>query len=372
MTRFLASVSVAVVAALVAPPVPAHAQVPGGGPAKSDCYTEWTGITPNKGKNLDCQDGDPTCDVDQTQNGVCIIGIGVCLAQTNVPECTPQPVEKVTVKATPRTIKVGAINVPVTSPVPPPVPLSSPACGAETIFRLPLEGDDKGKQKPSKSVTLTAKAVTSGKPKKDGDTLKVRCVPNTGGGQCPDNPAGGPRELQLLAAASGTDLDNGWTGNAHGFPVVSNARLRVCLTGCGATSNPQCAEDEAQSTAVNAATFGAPLPLLTAGVPMCIVNRFAPATITGFTADLATGAAGGYREPALADLAELPDGVCPRCSGDAPGEAGTCDAGTRQDRACTTEGVVTVAKRPETDATRCRRTVRRAVRPRALSPSPSA
>src|SRR6185369_4340502 len=35
--------------------------------------------------------------------------------------------------------------------------------------------------------------------------------------------------------------------------------------------------------------------------------------------------------------------VCPRCSGDAPGDAGTCDAGARQGRACTTEGVVTVA-----------------------------
>jgi hypothetical protein len=321
----------------------ARAQVPGGGPAKSDCYVEWTGITPNKGKNLDCQDGDPSCDVDQTENGICVLGIGVCLAQTNVAECTPLPVEKITVKATPKTIKLGDLNVPVTAPVPPPVLLSEPACGAETVFRLPLKINKKGKQKPSKTVTLTAKAVVSGKPKKDQDTLKVRCVPNAGGGQCPENPAGGPRELQLLAADSGTDLDNGFSGNAHGFPVVSNARLRVCLAGCDETTNPQCTEDEAQTAAVNSATFGAPLPLLTAGVPVCLVNRFAPAKITGFTADLATGVMGGTVN-LLSDvyLSSL-TAVCPRCSGDAAGQVGTCDVGARQGRACTTEGVVTVA-----------------------------
>jgi hypothetical protein len=54
------------------------------------------GVTPNKGKNLDCQDGDPSCDVDGVRNNLCVLGIGACLAQTNVPECTPQPVQKVT------------------------------------------------------------------------------------------------------------------------------------------------------------------------------------------------------------------------------------------------------------------------------------
>ena len=342
MTRFSVAVRAFILVTLLLP-LSARAQVPGGGPAKSDCYVEWSGITPNKGKNLDCQDGDPACDVDEKTNGVCVLGIGVCLAQTNVPECTPLPVEKITVNAKPKTIKVGNVNIPVTSPVPPPVPLTEAACGAEAVLQLPLKVNKKGKQKPSKQVTLTAKAVVDGKPKKDQDTLKVRCIPNAGGGQCPDNAAGGPRELQLLAASSGTDLDNGWSGNAHGFPVVSNARLRVCLAGCDDTTNPQCTEDEAQTTSVNSATFGAPLPLLTAGVPVCVVNRFAPTKISGFTANISTGVMGGTVN-LLSDiyLSSL-TAVCPRCSGDQPGEVGTCDAGTRQGRACTTDGVVTVA-----------------------------
>jgi len=206
--------------------------------------------------------------------------------------------------------------------------------------------NNKGKVKPSATVTLTAMAVASAKPKKDKDTIKIRCIPNTGGGACPANPAGGPRELQLLAAASGTDLDNGWTGTSHNFPIVSNSELRVCLTGCGATANPQCAEDEAQTAAVNGATFGAPLPLLAAGIPVCVVNSFTGSKITGFTADISSGVMGGT--VSLLSGVFIPNStsvtqVCPRCSGANVGDAGTCDSGAKAGRACTTSGVVTVA-----------------------------
>src|SRR5262249_36800000 len=165
-------------------------------------------------------------------------------------------------------------------------PITGATCSAESILRLPLKVNKKGKVRPSPTVTLTAVAVASAKPKKDKDVIKVRCVPNTGGGECSANPAGGPRELRLVAAASGTDLDNGWTGASHNFPVVSNSELRVCLTGCGATSNPQCTEDQAQTNVVNGATFGAPLPLLAAGIPVCVVNGFSTTKIAGFTADM--------------------------------------------------------------------------------------
>lgn len=343
MRKLSSRMHVAIVAALVSLVASAHAQVPGGGPAKSDCYVEWSGITPNKGKNLDCQDGDPSCDVDGMRDNICILGIGVCVAQTNVPGCTPQPVQRVTVKVSPKTFKVRGVKVAVPAPVPPPAPISSPTCGAESIIRLPLKLKNNGKLKPSQTVTLTATAKVSAKPKKDQDTLKVRCVPNTGGGECAANPAGGPRELQLLAAASGTDLDNGWTGFSQNFPVVSNSALRLCLTGCGATTNPQCTEDEAQTTAVNGTTFGAPLPLLAAGAPVCVVNRFAPTKITGATANLATGEVSGTVNLLSDVYLSTSTQVCPRCSGGEPGQVGTCDSGAKQGRACTTDGVVTVA-----------------------------
>jgi hypothetical protein len=64
------------------------------------------------------------------------------------------------------------------------------------------------------------------------------------------------RELRLLAANAGGDLDNGRTGEFHGFPVVSNALLRLSLTGCDADRNPQCTQNEPDTAAANAATFG--------------------------------------------------------------------------------------------------------------------
>src|SRR5262249_44603465 len=184
------------------------------------------------------------------------------------------------------------------------------------------------------------------KPKKDNDTIKVRCVPNKGGGQCNANPAGGPSELQLVTAASGTDLDNGWTGGAHGFPVVPNSELRVCLTTCDTSSNPQCAEDEAQTAAVNGATFGPPLPLLTTippVAPVCVVNRFASTKITGFNANIATGVVSGNVNLLSDVFLTSTTQVCPRClPTTAAGQVGTCDSGTHQGRACTPGGVVTV------------------------------
>ena len=69
---------VAMLAALGSLSIPAYAQVPGGGPTNTDCYVEWSGITPNNGKNLACHDGDPSCDVDGISNGICILGVGVC------------------------------------------------------------------------------------------------------------------------------------------------------------------------------------------------------------------------------------------------------------------------------------------------------
>ena len=52
-----------------------HAYVKGGGPAKTDCFTAWQvtspDVTANRGPTgVDCQDGDPTCDVDGQVNRV--------------------------------------------------------------------------------------------------------------------------------------------------------------------------------------------------------------------------------------------------------------------------------------------------------------
>src|SRR5437899_2634927 len=230
---------------------PSPALVAGGGPAKTDCYAEWqvttAGVQANRGKvGVDCQDGDPACDVDATSNGVCTLGVSVCLFESDVPGCTPQPVTDLTLS--PKAQALGLELPPITPPV------TAATCGPATLASLQLRQGKRG-AKPSKALKLRLIAVANAKPKRDADALVLRCVPNTGAGQCPANTAGGPREVAMTVETTGTDLDNGWTGSSHNFPQVSGTLLRMCLTGCGASTNPACVEDPAASDQVNGRTF---------------------------------------------------------------------------------------------------------------------
>lgn len=136
----------------------------------------------------------------------------------------------------------------------------------------------------------------------------------------------------MVAAGSGSDLDIGWTGAAQGFGIVANATARLCLGGCGSTTNSLCTEREAETTGVNRDAFGAPLPFVGAGVPICVLNRLASPALTGFMADVATRAAGGTMTLAAQAFRTSLAQVCPRCSGSAPGDVGVSDSGPRQGR----------------------------------------
>jgi len=140
----------------------------------------------------------------------------------------------------------------------------------------------------------------------------------------------------LTVLETGSDLDNGWTGRAHNFPVVSGSTLRYCLSGCDGVANTVCnGFGTTGSSSLNGATFGAPLPLLAAGVPVCVVNRYQTALLRN-TFDLKTGQANGDVN-LFADLylTNNPAEVCPRCTsyGTATiGQVGTCSDTARAPR----------------------------------------
>ena len=308
-----------------------HAYVQGGGPAKTDCFTAWQVTSPdvaaNRGKTgVDCQDGDPACDVDGQTNGVCNVGVSLCAGVETTPQCTPSEVSSV--KLSKRAVSSGVQ-----------APTTVGSCGPATIVSLPLKQNKRGSH-PSPTVVLSATAITANG--RDRDVVRLRCVPNRGAGQCPANPAGGPREVSMVVASSGTDLDNGTTGLSHNFPVPSASNLRMCVTGCDTSSNPSCVEDEAATDAVQADTFGPPLPLLAGGIPTCIVNRFATPSLTGGTSNVQTG-------ETRADLHLLSDvyltdttQVCPVCSGKGVGDTGTCNTGRNAGRACRTDAIMDI------------------------------
>src|SRR5262249_36565642 len=261
---------------------------------------------------IDCQDGNPACDLDRTANGTCLIAAGVCLHMDNVPRCTAPAIREVTVRANPKRLRK---DLSVALPTAPAVPVSVATCGTDAVVPLPLRSRRKGPLNPSKRVTLHMVTAASGSPRRDEDRLRLRCVPNTGAGLCGANPAGGPGELRMVVPGSGSDLDIGWTGAAQGFGLAAHASVRPCLEGCRNTTNSLGTEREAETTGINGDAFGAPLPLVGTGVPICVFNRLGSPGLTGFTADIATGAVGGTMALAVQAFRTSLAQVCPRCSG---------------------------------------------------------
>ncbi len=314
------------------------AHIPGGGPAKSDCYSEFDVMGASGTSNsVSCADGDASCDGDGTANGVCVFKVALCPNQTDVAGCTPAPpLKKISVR-------------PKSVTIPSPADLSGTTCGAAGDVMVPLKKNGK---KPGKRV-IHVKATSSGKPKTDNDTLKLICNPGGGAQSCPascKNAAGGPDEIDLLTADSGTDLDNGWTGISHNFPTPPRSFLKMCLSKCDASTNPVCdACAPVGAGSLNGPTFGPPLPLIAQSVPVCVINRY-NGSPTG-TMNVQTGdvpAATPLTVSLLSDVhLTLPTQVCPRCKGaGAPafGGAGTCDGGPNASKACTIDSILNVVQ----------------------------
>ena len=183
---------------------------------------------------------------------------------------------------------------------------------------------------------------------------------------CPGQCAGDctcPKIGELaLSTTPGADLDTGWTGTSHNFSVQTCAVIAGDLGGCNpalgdnectffanvgsycsgnpaisCTDNTTCVAAGAGSCVVNA--YGAPLPLSSGGVPVCILNRFAQ-DVTG-TFDVATGAAAlTVNLNSLVTLATDSNQPCPVCNCASPpcqcGDAGTCSSNPLQ--SCTVHG----------------------------------
>src|SRR5262249_28957824 len=252
----------------------AHAGlVPG---KKGNCSAVWdtgpaaaTVSTTGKPSSLTCNDGDPSCDADGIPNGVCIINLNVCVGQATA-GCTPSTLRSLTFNAptskkNPRT----GFHAP---------PVSPPGCGLAGTMSLSLKRVPKNtskplkKFKPSAPVTLVMKA-----PGGFVNKLRVQCVSGSTTGTCPNGTPGQPNQVTLTVPPTGSDLDNGWTGTSHNFPIINGSQLRYCLDGCDGTTTFQCTGTGATGPRpLNGAAFGAPLPLLPLGPPVGVATRCLP------------------------------------------------------------------------------------------------
>jgi hypothetical protein len=316
--------------------------VPGGRNPRTDCYARYQvgdGTDVLSTRVVTCTDGDPSCDRNPGEG--CAFRVALCINQTdNQPTCIPPGPAAALKKVRPmgKARKLG---------LQPPADLASSACGVSVD--VPVSLRRKGRR-PGK-VTLKSIAISPVKPKRDRDVVKLVCTPGTTTPTltCPANPAGGPDQLDLTTADTGTDLDNGWTGVAHNFPVDPRATLKLCLAGCDAGTNPVCdASGPTGAGSLNGETFGPPLPLITQSVPVCVVNRYQPGPVTG-RVNVQTGEVSPDQPLQVNLLSDVhftfSEAICPRCTGPNAqdyGGTGTCDGGQNPGRACTVDSILTV------------------------------
>jgi hypothetical protein len=306
---------------------PAQARIVGGS-AGAGCYATFDGITATQGPNKVVVAPD-------SATNACKFDISVCAFQTDVSGCTPKSVVKFRGNGTRLLDLTGLTNA------------AAPTCAPVRSITLQLAGRKKSKKK---IIQLTASA-SSGPNKSDKNKITLICkkggtVVTTG---CPDNPAGGPRQLDYTIANSGTDLDTGFSGVSHNFPVIAGSKLSLCLTECDKTTNPVCkASGPTGKGSLNTETFGAPLPLFAAGVPVCVVNRFRDTAVQA-TVNVQTGEYQSMVSGTATPIVLLSDiyntsanQVCPKCSGNGVGATGKCDSGPNENQNCTTNGTVQV------------------------------
>ena len=321
----------------------AWALIPGGHLGHADCLAEWRVTShrmgPSRGaSDLDCEDGDPSCDADGVQNGSCTFDVSICTLQTDplVPACVPPAALTAMRNVSPQ--------------LAPPSSMSRAGCGRATPLIATLRGRVRRSvvvdipiprgapmvfvRRPSRRVRLRMTAMAPGM--HDVNRLVLRCVPSSVCTQpnCPPSSRGptAPNELVLDIAASGSDLDLGSTGLGHNL-LVPPTPVHACLDGCDAATTPSCDMRVVTGEGtVNGTTFGPPRPLLVGGLPLCLVSLWAEPVVGGGIANVATGAVDVTLPLRVQAYLASPDGICPRCVGR------RCQGGANDGGACEVDG----------------------------------
>jgi hypothetical protein len=354
--------------------------VDGGGSVRGLCFAGFEvkgGKAGSRSNQVTCTDGSSDCDFSRpacSLDRICVFQVRYCTDEPSLgPACT-FPSWLVSVKSP----QLGSLG-----------PTSGQVCTPFTNIIVTLH--KKGKNSVKKHLSLTAKAA-GGKVRVYQGKLELVCLPRLDtcvtttttststsstsvtlattststtvpGSGCTKNPTGGPSEFDLMVEPTpggGSELDNGTTGTSHNFAIPQGSTLSFCLSGCSA-SNPMCQATGATGQpvagttvgkgGVNGTTFGAPLPLFAAGVPVCVINRYQQPTLNA-SYDVSTGAFSMQSSPLLlfsdVYLSSNPSDVCPRCTGGGNqlGAKGTCDSGANQGQSCTVGGTVVVNNPP--------------------------
>jgi Carboxypeptidase regulatory-like domain len=162
---------------------PGACPIPGGGSPTKDCLVEFQGASLNfpliNPREVQCTDGDPTCDGDGAANGSCRFQLSVCVNNTDprFPACVPSDVSVLQV----RNGKLGSrgYNAQLadlqTAVNAIPIPTSSALCSAYRPINVPMRASRGLFRNGKMRVKTKGKSVTGAT---DSDKVKLVCVPS--------------------------------------------------------------------------------------------------------------------------------------------------------------------------------------------------
>jgi hypothetical protein len=162
----------------------------GGGSSRTDCLLALDAPVndpPTRPKNIECTDGDPSCDADGVVNGVCEFAITACANSTYTPDCTLNGVQSILIdhsldNGDPRfDTEFQAMANRVQSDIDPPTSVSD-KCTNPTTIHVSIEGPLNGKCKKTKKqlkITTISKLI-DGHVYTDKDKIRMTCLPAVG------------------------------------------------------------------------------------------------------------------------------------------------------------------------------------------------
>src|SRR5262245_22361736 len=169
--------------------------IPGGGPAKSDCYivldVEGTRALRSK-RILECVDGDPNCDLDRVTNDQCEFGLRVCVNRPGMPGCTPpSALDSLRLRYSPPTVRLR-----------PPDVLEGPVCsdtvkaGVAVIQRPNVRCNNLGcfgRKRPGRArIVARVQAPKGTRPRFRRDFYVLRCLPRVSPAPATESACGHP------------------------------------------------------------------------------------------------------------------------------------------------------------------------------------
>jgi hypothetical protein len=352
MSRRALSVALGLAAVVFGPPTRVHGDlVPGRG---GSCAAVWDTFgaatsSSSRASTLICADGDASCDADGEQNGVCVIQLNACVGRVT-PSC-PAPG---TIKS-PLRIRGARFEG-----FEPPDPGAAPTCGVAGQLDLPLVRIPRSSSKPLRKLRPSRRVKVVMKAPGFVNRLVVQCVPCSASFDVCESGCGlvipSPLQQLILTVPSatgdrgnGSDLDLGWSGSLHDIQIPSGTTLRYCLSQCDGVTNTACVgAGSTGAGSLNGATFGPPVPIVSGGVPICLVTRFQKPMLD-LDYDVATGDGSGDLDLfSDAFVSSDPTEICPRCQvlGDAGvGSVGKCSATAGNPGAdCRVEGIANIAQ----------------------------